>query len=419
MPTIKGNNKDNRLVGYSDVFGVTNYMYGYAGNDTLEGGFQADNYIWGGTGDDVIDGGTGLNRLYGEDGNDVIRVFWSDTDSELYGGAGDDQLIAGGGGAYLDGGTGADLMIGGDGGDVFIVDNAGDIVQDTWVPKFDNQPNPTDTVRASVSYALGANALIEVLETTNATAKTAINLTGNAASQTIIGNAGKNVLDGKGGNDVLIGGAGADTLIGGAGKDTASYATASSGVTANLANSSSNTGDAKGDKYNSIENLIGSNFNDRLSGDSGSNKITGGKGNDSIMGSAGKDTLKGEAGNDIVNGGADSDTLSGGRGKDTFVFDTALGANNVDKITDFNVIDDVIHLENAIFKKLTTTGVLSEKHFVANASGTAADKNDRIIYETDTGYLFYDADGTGAAQAIHFATLTPGLALTEEDFFVI
>ncbi len=428
MPTIKGTAKDNKLIGDSDVFGVTNYIYGYGGNDTLEGGFSASNYIWGGIGNDTIEGGSGLNRLYGEDGDDKISVFWAAPDSQLFGGAGSDTLVSGSwtdgfhmmgsAGIYMDGGTGADLMIGGKGGDVFIIDNAKDQVIETFVPQFDNQVDPVDTVRASVSYTLATDALVEVLETVDATKVKAINLVGNAIAQTIKGNAGNNILDGKGGNDVLIGGAGADALIGGTGSDTASYAAATTGVTVSLAKASINTGEASGDTFDSVENITGSRFADKIYGDKAANKLVGGAGDDFLSGSAGKDALKGDAGNDKLNGGLDSDTLTGGSGSDTFVFTTTLGAANVDRITDFNVTNDTIQLDNAIFTTFTKLGAISATQFVANKTGLATDKLDRIIYETDTGNILYDADGTGAGKAIHFATVTAGLSFSVADFII-
>lgn len=105
----------------------------------------------------------------------------------------------------------------------------------------------------------------------------------------LYGGAGRDTLSSGNGNDVMTGGAGADKLIGGSGTDTASYADAKAAVRANLANSSTNTGDAAGDTYSSIENLLGSAFNDRLVGNSGVNKITGGRGNDVLTGGAGAD----------------------------------------------------------------------------------------------------------------------------------
>ncbi len=77
-----------------------------------------------------------------------------------------------------------------------------------------------DVVQASTSYALKAGSEIELLTTTNARGKGAINLTGNEFGQQITGNAGANILDGKGGTDVLTGGAGKDVFVlGGGGVD--------------------------------------------------------------------------------------------------------------------------------------------------------------------------------------------------------
>ena len=42
----------------------------------------------------------------------------------------------------------------------------------------------------------------------------------------------------------------------------------------------------------------------------------------------------------------------------------------------------------------------------------------RIIYETDNGNLWYDADGTGAILRVQFGDLAAGLAVTASDFTV-
>lgn len=70
-----------------------------------------------------------------------------------------------------------------------------------------------DVVSTSVSYALSAGSEIEVLQTNRASAKTAINLTGNEFAQTLIGNTGANVLEGKGGADILYGNRGNDRFV--------------------------------------------------------------------------------------------------------------------------------------------------------------------------------------------------------------
>ena len=53
------------------------------------------------------------------------------------------------------------------------------------------------------------------------------------------------------------------------------------------------------------------------------------------------------------------------------------------------------------------------------ATGLAHDGNDRVIYETDTGWLNYDSNGSAAGGAVHIAQLSPNLALTYADFLVI
>jgi Ca2+-binding RTX toxin-like protein len=227
-------------------------------------------------------------------------------------------------------------------------------------------------------------------------------INGNSGNDEIYGLGGNDNLYGDSGNDILDGRNGADALDGGTGSDAATYSSSSVGIVASLANPAINTGDAAGDTFNSIEKLIGSSLNDFVYGNNAANAIYGG---------TGYDTIKGYAGND---------TLTGGSGQDTFVFNSALSAStNVDQIADYNVAADTIQLENAIFTAIVGTGTLTAAQFAANTTGLAADANDRIIYETDTGKLFYDADGTGAGAAIQFATLSVNLTLTNADFFVV
>ncbi|MCG7393864.1 calcium-binding protein [Microvirga sp. ACRRW] len=143
-----------------------------------------------------------------------------------------------------------------------------------------------------------------------------------------------------------------------------------------------------------------------------------------LKGTTKKDTLKGSLGKDKLNGGSGNDTLSGGYDKDVFVFNSALGSSktdrkvNVDKISDFNVLDDTIYLENKIFLSLKKTGVLNKALFKIGAK--AGDKNDFILYDKKTGYLSYDADGSGRKHApVEFAKLAKNLPLTFDDFRVI
>jgi serralysin len=127
--------------------------------------------------------------------------------------------------------------------------------------------------------------------------------------------------------------------------------------------------------------------------------------------------IAGNAGNNVIDGGAGNDTLEGGAGADAFFLNSALNPSaNVDTILDYTVGVDQIRLENAFFSGLAS-GTLAAGTF---AQGTAAaDADDRILYDSATGRLFFDADGAGGAGAIQFANVGTGLALSNTDFFVV
>jgi chitinase len=152
---------------------------------------------------------------------------------------------------------------------------------------------------------------------------------------------------------------------------------------------------------------------------SGADTVVGTSQGETLFGLAGKDTIKGLGGADTIDGGLANDKLIGGSGNDKFVFDTALGTSNVDKITDFSHNHDVIVLENAVFTALgSNTGALNPSFFVANASGTAANTHQHIVYNTQTGALSYDQDGSGSHAAVQFATLINHPTLDAGDFLV-
>jgi serralysin len=139
-----------------------------------------------------------------------------------------------------------------------------------------------------------------------------------------------------------------------------------------------------------------------------------------LNGGAGNDTINGGAGNDTINGGIGTDTLTGDKGSDIFFFNSAfskLGLTSIDTITDFSVVDDAIQLENAVFTVLAPLATLSTGAFFIGAA--AHDRDDRIIYDSSTGSLMYDGDGNGSGQAMEFAVLTTGLAITHDDFFIV
>ncbi|MGA0532715.1 hypothetical protein [Hansschlegelia sp. KR7-227] len=211
-------------------------------------------------------------------------------------------------------------------------------------------------------------------------------------------NTGDDFLQSFNGNDTLYGNGGADTLDGGSGRDTSSYEFAGGRVHADLRGELAGVGEAKGDVFVSIENVIGSRYADAIHGDDASNYLNG---------MLGKDTLYGH-------GGADK-----------FDFTTAIKTTSADVIGDFEHGVDDIRLEGDIFKDIGfgRGGAMQAKHFY---TGTAAhDANDRIIYDRASGKLFYDADGdtAGGVKAVQFATLlkVDGVApeLSQTDFLII
>lgn len=156
---------------------------------------------------------------------------------------------------------------------------------------------------------------------------------------------------------------------------------------------------------------------DALFGLSGKDTIYGGGANDVLSGGWGLDILKGNDANDFLNGGKDQDTLSGGAGADTFAFTNLLNGNDGDHIIDFGDGNDVIALSKLAFAGIGDKGVLAAAAFVEGSA--AADSHDRIIYDSGSGALFFDADGSGSGVAVRFATLSPGLDLSSDDFRII
>ena len=366
----------------------------------------------------------------------------------------------------LTGGNGASTLQGGAGDDVYFV-KAGTTLVET-------AGGGTDTVYSDATYTLAAH-----LENLFATGTNAINLTGNESDNLIVGNEANNQLiggggndtlrgaggddnlDGGNGNDVLDGGAGADALAGGAGNDNLSGGDGNDRLDGGDGDDVINggagadvmVGGAGNDVYyiddvndqivdgagvdtvylavsydiarlGTIENITGIGAIDiTLTGNDGNNVFTGNDGANILYGNAGNDILNGGAGNDRIHGGDGNDILMGGTGRDIFVFDKKPHkSNNVDRISDFNVADDSIYLENKYFK-VTPSGTLTKpkqmagKHFYKGAK--AHDADDRIIYDNKKGILYYDADGNGAAAQVKIATLSKNLKMTYKDFFVI
>ena len=221
-------------------------------------------------------------------------------------------------------------------------------------------------------------------------------------------------------DDFLRGTAGADTMAGGLGNDTYVVNNVGDVVKEGL-NEGNDTVLTVSATYNlgaNVENLTFTGTGTHTgNGNALANVIIGGGGRDTLLGHAGNDTLIGGAGNDVLCGMAGKDTLIGGAGKDAFVFNAALTAvTNVDTVKGFVVADDTIQLENAIFTRLAAGTLAAEAFHIGSASH---DATDRIIYNDATGALIYDFNGSAAHGAVRFATISPGLALTNHDFVAI
>ena len=184
---------------------------------------------------------------------------------------------------------------------------------------------------------------------------------GDAGNDTVIGGSGANVVDGgagddtvngDGGNDTVSGGAGADLVDGGADSDTISYAYVAfatsdgRGVSIGLEFQSNSGSSIQGRAYAStgagsslnaggttnvdtvaysIENVIGSRFNDTILGNELDNVLDGGDGDDTIAGSTGNNTLIGGKGNDVLHAFDGTNYIIGGEGIDTVLYGATNG----------------------------------------------------------------------------------------------
>ncbi|MEI6643950.1 MAG: calcium-binding protein [Novosphingobium sp.] len=414
---------------------LNNVITGNSGNDVLDGGAGADTLI-GGAGNDsyVVDNVGDVVTEAAAQGTDLVTasISWtlganlenltlSGTSAINGTGNGDANVLTGnsannvltglGGNDTLNGGTGNDTLVGGLGDDIYVVDVAGDVVTEAV-------GEGTDAVQTVLAaYTLGAN--LENLTFTNSSSHSG---TGNTLANVITGNSGADVLDGGAGADTLVGGAGNDsyvvdnagdvtTEVAGGGTDlvTASLSWTLAANVDNLTLSGTSAIDGTG---NADANLI--------TGNTANNVLAGMDGNDTLIGGLGNDTLQGGIGNDRLTGGNGNDTLNGGAGADTFVFDTAPNAStNLDTVQDFTSASDVLSISRAVFTGFAATGAMSVDAFWSgNGVNAAHDATDRFIYNTATGALWYDADGTGATAAVQVAVLTGAPTLAFSDFLI-
>ena len=356
---IEGGSGDDLITMGGNVFVGA---FGAGGDDTLIGSSIYDQ-LEGGSGDDVIEGGAGGDNMWGNGfnysalNNDTLAYTTSDAGVEinletsfadgghatgdffigftnvigsdfadkltgdennnvLEGGDGFDTLSGGAGEDTLKGGDGRDVMIGGAGADVLI---GGSGVDETSYEDAIVRVNLNLMTQGTAGDAAGDTfSSVENVTATDfndyifgSTAKNV--LRGGDGDDRLRGHTGDDTLLGGNDADDLVGGAGADSLDGGDGIDTASYVGASARVNLNLGTQGT-AGDAAGDTFASIENVMGSAFNDFIVGDTNDNMLSGANGDDRLRGGDGNDTLI---------GGAGADDLRGGSGVDEVTFEDA------------------------------------------------------------------------------------------------
>lgn len=437
---------------------------GGGGNDTIFSSY-GDGTILGGAGDDsilgwsrdAIDGGDGNDTISaregatidGGDGDDVIRlrdVFSADDAVSIEGGEGTDTLVleqefTNGFGSSFDGIERIELN-----GILWvseseIVDRTGANVVEIAV---DRRFSYVQLVIGVEGDRLSLSKF--ELEGLPDDALNTIVLWGDDTADSIVGSSYSDFLDGYGGDDLLKAGAGADGLDGREGADTLVGGEGDDFLLGNV----------------DADSLIGGDGNDALDGGAGADVMKGGAGDDlyyvddvadlvhdgagrgtdrvsssisytlgsglenltlTLTGSADIDgtgntsanVITGGDGRNVLDGGGGADTLTGGAGRDQFAFSTALGAENVDVVTDF-AAGDQIRLSSTVFEGLSPGGLGPAKF----AIGTEAqDASDRIVYDAATGSLWFDKDGTGGADAVLFAVLDGAPPLNAADFIIV
>jgi len=365
VDTLVGDDLDNRLSGA----GGDDIIKGGAGNDFIDGGTEVDTVIYDDSTSGVIvnidetqnyqnpdvansshiephftiNAGTAkdgfgttdtlrnLENIIGSEFNDIL--IGNNQNNRIEASTGDDLLIGNGGDDYLNGGDNIDTVsYRHDSGSVYVnldetqsYQNPGGylhttIVSDSLIPT-DTQPN----------FTLNAGTALDGFGDTDEL-RNLENLVGSGYDDVLIGNDSDNQIEGLAGNDLLIGNAGDDQLNGSDGIDTVGYHYDPDAVYVNLEQNQAQDGFGNSDQLHSIENVVGSAFDDEIIGDANTNIIHAGAGDDLVIardnddiifGEAGRDTLFGEQGDDFLVGGTEADTLDGGSGNDTASYFTA------------------------------------------------------------------------------------------------
>ena len=346
-----GSSFNDTLIGNA----LDNLLNGMAGADTMTGGAGNDTYIVDDIGDVVVETGTSLSEIdnvisyinYTLGDNIENLTLTGSANLTATGNALNNVLNGNTGDNVLDGGLGADTMIGGAGNDTYIVDNIGDVVIETRALYTE-----IDTVRASISYTLGANVEDLVL-----TGNADINAIGNSLSNVLIGNDGNNQLNGGAGVDMMIGGKGNDAYALDQGAELGlirEYANEGNDTLITLFNATA--------QYNSIDLSLSNLQNIE-------NVTVLGAGAFTVAGNSLDNVLIGNADANFINGGQGADTMNGGAGNDTYIVDN-IGDVIIETGTSLSEIDTVYsYLDYTLGANLENLNLAGSANL--NATGNA------------------------------------------------
>lgn len=358
-----------------------------------------------------------------------VTIYGGYSGDRLVGSAFADQISGGSGNDWIDGGAGADAMQGGPGDDTFVVDDAGDTVADSGLPGDTGH----DTVRSAVDFTIGGDIESLVL------IGRALQGDGNETANALTGNGRANTLSGLGGDDALAGGAGVDTLSGGDGDDRLvgglgrDRMAGGSGDDVYLVDDAGDRitemgGEGRDVVYVSaaahrlmahqeVEMLVASGGDTALTGNEVANTLKGAGGGDTLAGGAGDDRLQGGAGDDRLVGGRGADTLIGGDGADSFAFSrTSRGDDTILRFE--GGLDTILIDPDLLPAEGLSPGPLDPRLFAANAAGTAEDADDRIVFDTRRGILYFDRDGNDPAHDPILLARITGAAISASDIVI-
>lgn len=436
-----GNSLANTITGNEGE----NLIDGKAGADVMTGGAGADTYFVDSAADVVLETvrGGGTDTVISSASFTLTNfadnlTLTGSADLAANGNAIANTVIGNSGRNIIDGGGGKDNLDGGNGGDMYLVSTARDQYQGEIQ---DTGTSGTDTVR--VTYTSLGNVTFNEKDTgieaiivgtgtgpladTSGIAAISVNASKVLNALTITGNAGINRINGTGFADTIDGGADKDAMSGGNGDDTYFVDNTKDRVSERTLGGNDLVYASVDFKLaKAIETLIltGSD-NIAGTGNTDANTLNGNSGDNRLDGSKGDDILRGFGGNDTLIGGVGNDRLEGGSGADAFRFNTtAKVENGFDTILDFSRTQgDTIEFVKGSFRGLgSVLGTISADQFQAGAGvDTARDATDRILYNTSTGNLWYDADGLGALAPVLMAQLGVGSfpALSHTDIFIV